>query len=161
MSLYHKDGTYIYMTDESPKGMKGALYLAYEGSGPTSLKETVHAPNKVQGWDTVELTNEWREAVGLRPIAEPDEPEAEPVEAVKVKYEIVYVTVCENCEMKKLDKQKVIEALKFVMLLVMAPCALVLLGGAFACYPAAMTIYCLLALLIFQKKLCRFFSQII
>lgn len=117
MSLYRNNGRYIYMTDESPKGMKDVLFLAYEGTGPSDMKETVIAPNKLSGWEKAELTNEWRAALGL-PTHEPaHEPTPKPIDVrVETHVETVYkyVEVCHRCEMRKLDKRNLSEVLMTV-----------------------------------------------
>lgn len=69
MKLYRNGGTYVYLTNQSPKGFAGVLFVAYEGPGPGAMQEVVVPPEKIKGWEEVPLTNTWREEFGLPPVA--------------------------------------------------------------------------------------------
>lgn len=125
MALYRNGDFYVYLTDQSPKGFDGVLFVAFEGTGPSDLKETVVAPSRVTGWQSIELTNEWCAALGLPPVEEEEEVEVEveveryretikPIQVrVETRVETVYkyVEVCHRCETKKADTRHLKAAL--------------------------------------------------
>lgn len=81
--LYRDGETYYDVSDESPKGFKGELFIAMKGDSPTNLEEEVIVSKRDIGhWEKVEATT--------------PEPEPEPEIVIQIREKVVikrdYVT---------------------------------------------------------------------
>jgi len=63
--LFQEGSRYILVSDESPNGFKGSLFVAWEGETPDNLTETIKTTNQIQALQRIELTSisaEWQAA---------------------------------------------------------------------------------------------------
>ena len=88
---------YAAVSNESPKGFKGTLYITQVGDTPESVEETAVDPRQLSKWaevDVNDLPGEWAKAFGIEEPAAPEVVEPEVVEPEVVEPEALnYVGV--------------------------------------------------------------------